>query len=87
VYVESPGSLTFEVQDIAAIAQEAHRVDAYVIMDNTWASPLYFNPFAHGVDISVQAARPEGKTMEAAPPSSSAMALSKALVVAVPNRP
>ncbi len=56
VYVESPGSLTFEVQDIAAIAQEAHRVDAYVIMDNTWASPLYFNPFAHGVDISVQAA-------------------------------
>jgi cystathionine beta-lyase len=56
VYVESPGSLTFEVQDISAIAQEAHRVDAFVIMDNTWASPLYFNPFRHGVDISVQAA-------------------------------
>lgn len=56
VYVESPGSLTFEVQDVAAIAQEAARVDACVIMDNTWASPLYFDPFAHGVDISIQAA-------------------------------
>lgn len=56
VYLESPGSLTFEVQDIPAIAEEAHRVGAYVILDNTWASPLYFNPFVHGVDISVQAA-------------------------------
>jgi len=56
VYLESPGSLTFEVQDVAAIAQEARRVDAYVVMDNTWASPLYFNAFQNGVDISVQAA-------------------------------
>lgn len=56
VYLESPGSLTFEVQDVPAIAEEAHRVGAYVILDNTWASPLYFNPFIHGVDISVQAA-------------------------------
>lgn len=56
VFVESPGSLTFEVQDIPAIAQEAARVGAFVVMDNTWASPLYFNPFEHGVDISVQAA-------------------------------
>jgi cystathionine beta-lyase len=56
VYLESPGSLTFEVQDVAAIAQEAARVGAYVAMDNTWASPLYFNPFEHGVDISIQAA-------------------------------
>ncbi|QHJ01226.1 cystathionine beta-lyase [Xylophilus rhododendri] len=56
VYVESPGSATFEVQDIPAIAREAHRVDAFVVMDNTWASPLFFKPFEHGVDISVQAA-------------------------------
>lgn len=56
VMVESPGSLTFEVQDIAAIAEQAHRRNAYVIMDNTWATPLYFKAFEHGVDISVQSA-------------------------------
>jgi cystathionine beta-lyase len=56
VFVESPGSATFEVQDIPAIAQAAHRVDAFVVMDNTWASPLFFQPFAHGVDISIQSA-------------------------------
>ena len=56
VFVESPGSTTFEVQDIPAIAEEAHKVDAFVVMDNTWATPLFFKPFAHGVDISVQAA-------------------------------
>jgi cystathionine beta-lyase len=56
VYVESPGSLSFEVQDVGAIAEEAHRHDAFVIMDNTWASPLFFKPFEHGVDISIQAA-------------------------------
>jgi cystathionine beta-lyase len=56
VYLESPGSLTFEVQDVAAIAAEAHRVGAFVVMDNTWATPLFFQPFAHGVDISIQAA-------------------------------
>jgi len=56
VFVESPGSLTFEVQDIPAIAAAAHAGGATVIMDNTWASPLYFKPFAHGVDVSVQAA-------------------------------
>ncbi len=55
VWVESPGSLTFEVQDIPAIAGAAHAAGAIVIMDNTWASPLYFKPFAHGVDVSVQA--------------------------------
>jgi cysteine-S-conjugate beta-lyase len=55
VYTESPGSLTFEVQDIPAIAAAAHAGDALVAMDNTWASPLYFKPFAHGVDISIQA--------------------------------
>jgi len=56
VYVESPGSWTFEVQDIPAIADVAHRRGALVVMDNTWATPLYFKPFEHGVDISVQAA-------------------------------
>jgi cystathionine beta-lyase len=56
VFAESPGSLTFEIQDIPAIAAAAHRHGALVVMDNTWASPLYFKPFAHGVDISIQAA-------------------------------
>jgi len=56
VFVESPGSLTFEVQDIPAIATAAHKGGAKVIMDNTWATPLFFRPFEHGVDISVQAA-------------------------------
>lgn len=56
VYVESPGSLTFEVQDIPAIAEVAHRQDAMVLMDNTWATPLYFKAIEHGVDVSIQAA-------------------------------
>jgi len=56
VYVESPGSLTFEVQDVPAIAEVAHRHGAVVIMDNTWATPLYFKAFDHGVDVSIQAA-------------------------------
>src|SRR3989440_4877647 len=56
VYLESPGSLTFEVQDVPAIAEAAHRRGITVIADNTWGTPLYFKPFAHGVDVSVQAA-------------------------------
>ncbi|MEP6790052.1 MAG: cystathionine beta-lyase [Ramlibacter sp.] len=56
VYLESPGSLTFEMQDVAAIAQQARRRGAFVVMDNTWATPLFFKPFEHGVDISIQAA-------------------------------
>jgi cystathionine beta-lyase len=56
VFVESPGSTTFEVQDIPAIAHEAHKVGAFVVMDNTWASPLFFKPFEYGVDVSIQAA-------------------------------
>lgn len=56
VWCESPGSLTFEVQDIPAIAEAAHAAGALVLTDNTWASPLYFKPFAHGVDVSIQAA-------------------------------
>lgn len=58
VYVESPGSMTFEVQDVAAIAEatKAAQPRATVLMDNTWATPLYFKPFRHGVDVSIQAA-------------------------------
>lgn len=54
VFTESPGSLTFEVQDIPAIAEAAHAAGAVVMMDNTWGV-LTFQPFAHGVDISIQA--------------------------------
>lgn len=53
VFVESPGSLTFEVQDIPAIAGAAHARGAAVIMDNTWATPLYFRAHDHGVDLSL----------------------------------
>ena len=56
VFTESPGSLTFEVCDLPAICQAAHSVGAFVLLDNTWASPLYFKPFAHGVDVSIHAA-------------------------------
>ncbi len=55
VWTESPGSNTFEMQDIPAIARVAHEHDIVVMMDNTWATPLYFKPLDHGVDISVQA--------------------------------
>jgi cystathionine beta-lyase len=56
VFTESPGSQTFEVQDIPAIAEAAHARGAVVITDNTWATPLYFKPFEHGADVSIQAA-------------------------------
>lgn len=56
IYVESPGSETFEIQDIPAIAEVAHRHGAFVVMDNTWGTPLFYKPFEHGVDVSIQAA-------------------------------
>ena len=56
VYLESPGSMTFEVQDVPALAKIARAAGAFVVLDNTWATPLYFKPFEHGVDISVHAA-------------------------------
>lgn len=56
VFCESPGSLTFEVQDIPAIVTAAHAHGASVLMDNTWATPVYFQPLKHGVDLSIQAA-------------------------------
>lgn len=56
VYCESPGSQTMEVQDIPAIAAVARSKNCIVILDNTWAGGFYFNAFAHGCDVSVQAA-------------------------------
>jgi cysteine-S-conjugate beta-lyase len=56
VYCESPGSLTFEMQDIPAIAAAAHAGGAIVIADNTWATPLLMRPFDLGVDISIHSA-------------------------------
>ena len=55
VFCESPGSLTFEVQDIPALAKAAHAHGASVLMDNTWATPLLFDAHGHGVDLSIQA--------------------------------
>ena len=54
VYLESPGSLSFEIQDVPAIAAAAHAHGAVVLMDNTWASPLYFRALEHGVDLAIQ---------------------------------
>jgi cystathionine beta-lyase len=56
IFLESPGSLTMEVQDVPAICQVAKAHDIVVILDNTWASPVLFQPFSHGVDVSIQAA-------------------------------
>ncbi len=55
VFGESPGSLTFEVMDLPAIAEVAHAHDALVLFDNTWGTPLHFKAFDHGVDISIHA--------------------------------
>jgi cystathionine beta-lyase len=54
VFVESPGSLTFEIQDIPAIAAVVHARNAVVLMDNTWATPVYFRALEKGVDLSIQ---------------------------------
>lgn len=55
IFLESPGSLTFELQDTPAITEVARARRVTTIMDNTWATPLFFQPLAHGVDISVHA--------------------------------
>ncbi|KQT86878.1 cystathionine beta-lyase [Methylobacterium sp. Leaf466] len=55
VLVEAPGSQSFEMQDVPAIAAVAHARGAAVIMDNTWATPLFFPPHERGVDIAVEA--------------------------------
>ena len=56
VFLEAPGSLTFEMQDVPAIARAAHARGLVVMLDNTWATPLYFKALQHGVDISIHAA-------------------------------
>jgi cystathionine beta-lyase len=53
VYCESPGSLTFEIQDVPAIAKAARARGVSVLMDNTWATPVFFRPLDHGVDLSI----------------------------------
>ena len=55
VFVEAPGSQSFEMQDIPTIASVAHDKRAIVLMDNTWATPLYFRAFEKGVDMQIQA--------------------------------
>ncbi len=56
IYLESPGSLTFEVQDVPAIVAVARRRDVLTVIDNTWATPLYFKPLQQGVDVCIHAA-------------------------------
>ncbi len=56
IFLESPGSLTFEVQDVPAMTEVARRRGITTLMDNTWATPLYFRPLDYGVDISMQSA-------------------------------
>lgn len=55
VWIESPGSTTMEVQDVAAIVQACHARNILVGCDNTWATPLLFKPLLHGVDFAVEA--------------------------------
>lgn len=56
VYMESPGSLTFEVQDVPAIVAAAKARGVATLLDNTWASPVFFQPLKLGVDASIIAA-------------------------------
>ena len=56
IFCESPGSLTFEMQDIPAIAAAAHARDIPVLADNTWGTPYFFRSFERGVDISIHSA-------------------------------
>jgi cystathionine beta-lyase len=55
VLTESPGSQSLEVQDVPAIAAAAHERGACVILDNTWATPLFFPPHEHGADLAIEA--------------------------------
>lgn len=56
IYLESPGSGTFEVQDVAAIVGVARQAGLRTAIDNTWATPLFFRPLEHGIDVSIHAA-------------------------------
>ncbi len=54
IFLESPGSNTFEIQDILAIVKAAKKTGVMVIIDSTWATPLYIKPLDLGVDIAIQ---------------------------------
>ena len=56
VFAESPGSLTFEVQDLPALAEAAHARGARLLVDNTWAAGYFLKPISLGADVSIQAA-------------------------------
>jgi len=56
LFLESPGSVTMEIQDVPTLCAVAHQHDLIVMLDNTWASPINSRPFEMGVDISIQAA-------------------------------
>ncbi len=56
IFLESPGSLTFEMQDVPLICSIAKKNNIKTILDNTWATPLYFKPLKYGVDLSVHSA-------------------------------
>jgi len=56
IFTETPGSNTFEMQDIPAITAVAREAGIVTMLDNTWATPVYFKPLDHGVDISIHAA-------------------------------
>jgi cysteine-S-conjugate beta-lyase len=56
IFCEAPGSLSFEMQDIPAIAHEAHARNIPVLADTTWGTPYFFKSFDHGVDVSIHAA-------------------------------
>ncbi|HVV32658.1 MAG TPA: cystathionine beta-lyase [Vitreimonas sp.] len=55
IFMESPGSITLEIMDVPAIAAAARAKNVPVILDNTWSAGVFFKPFSHGVDLSVQA--------------------------------
>ena len=56
IYMEAPGSGTFDMQDVPAIAAAAKSAGIHTAIDNTWATPLLFRPLEHGVDVSIQSA-------------------------------
>lgn len=56
ICMESPGTVTMEMQDVAAVVSVAKKYGVKTMLDNTWASPLYFRPLDHGVDLSIEAA-------------------------------
>lgn len=55
IFLEAPGSLTFEMQNIAAICKAAQSAGVLTAIDNTWATPIYYKPLEEGIDVSIQA--------------------------------